>query len=344
MNLLELLSIFKHILQYTGLLATKAPLENADKIIQVLNDSPILRDEAYFQLIKQTRNNTNEDSLLKTWHLFLIVATFFPSTNNSQLWIMSHLSDMCRSPIPFVSLYAKFTYIRFSARCSIGKPLDNKVPGYIQKIPSHPEALKQKFGASIYEQLWNQQEDYPNLSFPILIHTLCEELIARDGLSQLGIFRLPGSLKVVRETAEEINKGNLNLSSLQINDIASLIKQWIRDLPDPLIPFARVLDAVTANEDSSFIPFAESLPRAHQLVLKYLVGFLRVVCSFSETNKMTPYNVGVCFGPNVLQTFEKIDQSLVQKYSEIGINFLLALISSWDVSEVYPVNPQFFVR
>lgn len=72
------LAIFKHILQYTGLIATKFPLENADKIVQILSDSPILRDEAYFQLIKQTRGNNNMDSLEKTWHLFLIIATFFP--------------------------------------------------------------------------------------------------------------------------------------------------------------------------------------------------------------------------------------------------------------------------
>jgi hypothetical protein len=47
------------------------PKKNAnlapDRIIALLFENPVLRDEAFFQLIKQTRNNPKQDSLVKTW-------------------------------------------------------------------------------------------------------------------------------------------------------------------------------------------------------------------------------------------------------------------------------------
>ena len=65
---------FKLILHHTGVIPSKGNTY-ADQIVQILNNNPSLYDEVFFQLIKQTRQNPCKEWEIKTWELFLIIAT-----------------------------------------------------------------------------------------------------------------------------------------------------------------------------------------------------------------------------------------------------------------------------
>lgn len=338
---IKAIQIFKEILVYTGVEQSKKPFASAEKIIKILGDYPILRDEAFFQIIKQTRNNPKEDVLLKTWHLFLIFATFFPSTQDSELYIKSHLSDFCRSPNPDVSTYAKFTYIRFCGRCSVGKPLVYKDLSLIQKIPSHPMDCKQIFGSSIYEQLWNKRQEFPNLPIPIYFYKIVQDFLNQDCQSQEGIFRINGNIQKIDNVANQINEGKYDLTKCQPNDIAGLLKHWIRELPVGMIPFNNLNDLLTICEDGKVMEFVDKLPKAHYHILKYLIGLLKIISENSEINLMKPHNLAVCFTPTVIKIKEDFTQDFYRKYSDSGIVLIKTLIESWDVSDFFPLDEKY---
>jgi hypothetical protein len=52
-------------------------VRSARQIMQLLIERPVLIDEFFFQIIKQTINNRTPSFLFKTWELLLIVASTF---------------------------------------------------------------------------------------------------------------------------------------------------------------------------------------------------------------------------------------------------------------------------
>jgi hypothetical protein len=86
---------FKLILGFTGAdtkdKARAGGAVSANRLITTAISMPEVRDEIFFQLVKQTRGCSNRDCLLKTWELFLIFATVIPATRDSEQWIKAHL-------------------------------------------------------------------------------------------------------------------------------------------------------------------------------------------------------------------------------------------------------------
>ena len=96
---------------------------------------------------------------------------------------------------------------------------------------------------------------------------------------------------------------------------ASLLKIWLRDLYEPLIPDAFydecIALAVNLDKDSVTKPekakrlaaFVTRLPELNALVLMYLIRFLQLFAqtSVSIATKMDDNNLATVFAPNVLR-------------------------------------------
>lgn len=337
------LTCFKCILQYTGVVQSKSPTLAAESIVNALYPNPALRDEVFFQLIKQTSHTPNNQILNKGMELFLIIATIFPSTRNSENWIKAHLVGMSRHPDIIIAAIAQFTYIRFSARCAVGIPRENNEIGYVKKIPMQVSMGWQSFGSSIYEMMWNQRTKEPKLPIPFIEYYMADYLLKRGAAKCEGIFRLPGSLKTVDEMALGTNDGKDMISKANLNDIASLFKKWFRDIPNPVVPINRVEDLLNVYEDqqNAYIEFAESLPRPHKMVLMFLIGFLQDLVKSAEYTKMTAKNFAIVFGPNIVQSHSVTSQEMVRKFTDVAIDFLIYLIEHWDTSEIYPMRREY---
>ncbi|OHT09812.1 RhoGAP domain containing protein [Tritrichomonas foetus] len=336
------ISSFKYILYYTGVLPSKTPAAYADRLINHMYTNPAIRDEVMFQLIKQTRKNPNKDWLQKTWELFIIVVTVFPSSRNSENWIKSHLASESKGSDEIISQYASFAYIRFSARCALGKPLDlaNDI-GSLQKIPQQIHLGRQIFGSSIYEQIWNQRRSMVKLPIPFVLHHMADMLLKKNCENIEGIFRLPGNMRRVDEMTDELNQGRDSLMSAEVNDIASLMKKWFRDLPDPVVNLEKVDLLENAFEDKTYIEFTESLPKTHKLTLMYLIGFLQHLCKSEAQTKMNAKNYAIVFGPNIVQVRDMNEPMKLKKFSDITIEYLTTLIQSWDTSMIYPLSHEY---
>jgi hypothetical protein len=334
----------KWILYYSGILVCKNPNEYAGKIVTNLYNSEDLRDEVMFQLIKQTRGNNLPEALRRTWELFLIVVTIFPSTKDSEAWIRSHFYESRNQAEGDLSVLIEFCHIRFLARCAVGKPLEPGQVANISDIPTKFQSLHLHFGASIYEQLFHQRRSVRRMPVPYIMHLMAEDLLRKGCENCEGVFRVTGDLKRVDWMAGEFNSGRDVISGANVIDIACLFKKWFRDLPDPVCPIERLSDLRTAYENRDLLNFADHLCRAHRLTLMYLIGFLQRLVKSEEKTLMGAKNLGVVFGPNIVQVNGVSEPDVLQEFSKIGIDFVTFLIMEWNTSEMYPLDPKLLIE
>ncbi|XP_039991249.1 rho GTPase-activating protein SYDE1 isoform X2 [Xiphias gladius] len=154
---------------------------------------------------------------------------------------------------------------------------------------------------------------------PLLIQKTVAE-IERRGLKVVGLYRLCGSAAVKKELRDwfERNSSAVCLSEdlyPDINVITGILKDYLRELPSPLITrtlYQVVREAMTlrpppcppATADPQLaqttVGLLSCLPPPERATLSLLLDHLSLVASFSSSNRMTHQNLAVCFGPVLL--------------------------------------------
>lgn len=127
------------------------------------------------------------------------------------------------------------------------------------------------------------------------------------------IYRLPGRVSVVRKLREAFDMGGSrpSLDDVDVHSVASLLKSYLCDLPQPIIPVAhydRVMHIVTRERPldaeaaiTALSDAIQQLPRANYNLLCYLCEFLHNVAQCSEVNRMTATNLAMVFSPCIIK-------------------------------------------
>ncbi|EZA58171.1 hypothetical protein DMN91_011708 [Ooceraea biroi] len=166
------------------------------------------------------------------------------------------------------------------------------------------------FGCDLGEHLLNSGQDVP------IVLTCCAEFIEKHGLVD-GIYRLSGvtsNIQKLRNAFDEDRVPALHSdeSILQdIHSVASLLKMYFRELPNPLCTYqlySTFVNAVQASSDAERLrrmrDAVRKLPPPHYRTLEYLMRHLvRVAARGTETG-MTPRNVAIVWAPNLLRCKE----------------------------------------
>ncbi|XP_063508616.1 rho GTPase-activating protein 11A isoform X2 [Pongo pygmaeus] len=142
-------------------------------------------------------------------------------------------------------------------------------------------------------------------SFLVDACTSLEEHIHTEGL-----FRKSGSVIRLKALKNKLDHGEGCLSSAPPCDIAGLLKQFFRELPEPILPAdlheallkAQQLGTEEKNKATLLLSCLLADHTVH--VLRYFFNFLRNVSLRSSENKMDSSNLAVIFAPNLLQTSE----------------------------------------
>ncbi|KAK9401938.1 rho GTPase-activating protein 6 [Crotalus adamanteus] len=161
---------------------------------------------------------------------------------------------------------------------------------------------------------------------PRLIDSCCQHL-EKHGLQTVGIFRVGSSKKRVRQLREEFDRGvDVILDEEQsIHDVAALLKEFLRDMPDPLLtrelytPFISTLLMDPHEQLNTLQLLIYVLPPCNCDTLHRLLQFLATVASHAEDrkdedsqeipgNKMTSLNLATIFGPNLLHKQKTTDK------------------------------------
>ncbi|XP_024217478.1 uncharacterized protein RhoGAP102A isoform X2 [Halyomorpha halys] len=169
----------------------------------------------------------------------------------------------------------------------------------------------------------------PNLSTPEggvpTIVTSCLRHLENNGLHTLGIFRVSSSKKRVRQLREDFDCGKeINLEDeLCPHDVATLLKEYFRDLPDSLlckdlyqafIQTQRIRNRRLQHEALQHL--LQLLPVANRDTLLVLLSFLSIVANHADDqkdssgqvltgNKMDSSNLATLFAPNILHNYSK---------------------------------------
>jgi hypothetical protein len=84
---------------------------------------------------------------------------------------------------------------------------------------------------------------------------------------------------------------------------------------------------------------AEELPKIYRDALAYLVGFLKELVLAEQKTKMGLVPVAMLFGLTLVRS-GALDQSKMRALYDASRNFVIALIQSWDVSDIYPLSEE----
>ncbi|XP_075413912.1 rho GTPase-activating protein SYDE2 isoform X2 [Tenrec ecaudatus] len=186
----------------------------------------------------------------------------------------------------------------------------------LQGLDVHREPVI--FGVDIRKVV---EKENVGLMVPLLIQKCIVE-IEKRGCQVVGLYRLCGSAAVKKELREAFERDSKAVGLCEsrypdINVITGVLKDYLRELPSPLITkqlYEAVLNATAKNplkmslngcdndpSDSKYtVDLLDCLSDVEKATLKMLLDHLKLVASYHEVNKMTCQNLAVCFGPVLL--------------------------------------------
>ncbi|XP_031640723.1 uncharacterized protein LOC116352342 isoform X2 [Contarinia nasturtii] len=152
----------------------------------------------------------------------------------------------------------------------------------------------------------------------------CIDHLTNYGLHVVGIFRVSTSKRRIRELREELDCGSLKTfdSETSPHDVASLLKEYLRDLPEPLL-CRSLYPAFLSTQKirnrrlqlEALSHLIQLLPIAHRDTLYVLLKFLALVARCSDDvmnlatntcisvgNKMDSANLATVIAPNILHS------------------------------------------
>lgn len=176
---------------------------------------------------------------------------------------------------------------------------------------------------------------------PFII-TKCISEIERRALKMKGIYRVNGVKTRVEKLCQAFENGKelVELSQCSPHDISNVLKLYLRQLPEPIMPFhlynhlmglakeslhseeaaegeescgpavgkGPELVDLGPNTDPEILnlinklkELLKELPKANIATLRYIVRHLRRIAELEDDNKMSPSNLGIVFGPSLMR-------------------------------------------
>uniref|UniRef100_A0A4W4HJ53 Rho GTPase activating protein 45 n=1 Tax=Electrophorus electricus TaxID=8005 RepID=A0A4W4HJ53_ELEEL len=170
---------------------------------------------------------------------------------------------------------------------------------------------------------------------PFIIRKCIQEIESR-ALRMKGIYRVNGVKTRVEKLCQAFENGKelVELSQASPHDISNVLKLYLRQLPEPIMPFRMYNDLMGLAKESlhaetpaggeeakgpeladlgartdpkvlmlveKLRQVLEELPPANTATLKYIVRHLRRVSELEQDNKMSSSNLGIVFGPTLMR-------------------------------------------
>jgi hypothetical protein len=161
------------------------------------------------------------------------------------------------------------------------------------------------FGESLSAILRLQERTYPTAQVPIVLNFLADGILALGGARTEGIFRVPGDTDAVLALRVRVDRGQYALGEIDDPHVpGSLLKMWLRELREPVVPHEMYDACVRAASDpAACIALVRRLPAANRRVLLFVVSFLQLFLDerTQEVTKMGDGNLALVMAPNLLR-------------------------------------------
>uniref|UniRef100_A0A8C9U0D8 Rho GTPase-activating protein 44 n=1 Tax=Scleropages formosus TaxID=113540 RepID=A0A8C9U0D8_SCLFO len=175
----------------------------------------------------------------------------------------------------------------------------------LPQIKAHQEAWVEKpsFGKPLEEHLSLSGRE---IAFPI---EACVTMLLECGLQEEGLFRVAPSASKLKKLKASLDCGVLDVQeySMDPHAIAGALKSYLRELPEPLMTYELYEEWIHASniqdQDQrlqALLAACEKLPPDNSNNFRYLIKFLAKLTEYQDVNKMTPGNIAIVLGPNLL--------------------------------------------
>uniref|UniRef100_A0A8C1JLP0 Rho GTPase-activating protein 44 n=1 Tax=Cyprinus carpio TaxID=7962 RepID=A0A8C1JLP0_CYPCA len=177
----------------------------------------------------------------------------------------------------------------------------------LPQIKAHQEAWIEKpsYGKALEEHLAISGRE---IAFPI---EACVTMLLECGMEEEGLFRVAPSASKLKKLKASLDCGVLDVQeySADPHAIAGALKSYLRELPEPLMTFELYDEWIQASNIQdmdkrlqALLCTCEKLPADSLNNLRYLIKFLAKLTEHQDANKMTPGNIAIVLGPNLLWT------------------------------------------
>nr|XP_020472073.1 rho GTPase-activating protein 17-like isoform X1 [Monopterus albus] len=180
---------------------------------------------------------------------------------------------------------------------------------------------KPAFGTALEEHLKRSNRE---IALPI---EACIMMLLETGMKEEGLFRIAAGASKLKKL-----KAALDCSTSQLEEfysdphaVAGALKSYLRELPEPLMTFGLYDEWIQASNVSdpdkrlqALWVTCDHLPKTHRANLRYLVKFLAKLAQDSEANKMTPSNIAIVLGPNLL--WQKTEGTLAEMAAATSVH------------------------
>ncbi|XP_068769784.1 rho GTPase-activating protein 44 isoform X2 [Struthio camelus] len=175
----------------------------------------------------------------------------------------------------------------------------------LPQIKAQQEAWIEKpsFGKPLEEHLAVSGRE---IAFPV---EACVTMLLECGMQEEGLFRVAPSASKLKKLKAALDCCVVDVQeySADPHAIAGALKSYLRELPEPLMTFELYDEWIQASnmpeQDRRLQALwnaCEKLPKANYNNIRYLIKFLARLTEYQDTNKMTPSNVAIVLGPNLL--------------------------------------------
>ncbi|XP_032359202.1 rho GTPase-activating protein 17a isoform X5 [Etheostoma spectabile] len=211
--------------------------------------------------------------------------------------------------------YARFFVTLLEAQADYHRKsltvLENVLPTIQDQQDSWTE--KPAFGTGLDEHLKRSGRE---IALPL---EACVMMLLETGMKEEGLFRIAAGASKLKKL-----KAALDCSTSQLEEfysdphaVAGALKSYLRELPEPLMSYQLYDEWIQASSVSdpdkrlqALWVVCDKLPKNNKTNLRYLVKFLTKLAQDSEVNKMTPSNIAIVLGPNLM--WAKTEGSLAE--------------------------------
>ncbi|KFV60836.1 Rho GTPase-activating protein 25, partial [Tyto alba] len=184
-----------------------------------------------------------------------------------------------------------------------------------------------------YEQKFGQHQ------VPILVQK-CAEFIREHGVSEEGIFRLPGQDNLVKQLRDAFDAGERPSfdRDTDVHTVASLFKLYLRGVVpwmqyEDFLLCGQVLDTDERKGHQELLKQLSLLPRDNYNLLSYICRFLHEIQLNSSVNKMSVDNLATVIGVNVIRP--KIEDPAIIMRGTPQIQKVMTVMIS-DHADLFP--------
>ncbi|XP_027627601.1 rho GTPase-activating protein 17 [Tupaia chinensis] len=201
--------------------------------------------------------------------------------------------------------YGKFFVTLLEAQADYHRKALAVLEKALPEMRAHQDkwAEKPAFGTPLEEHLKRSGRE---IALPI---EACVMLLLETGMKEEGLFRIGAGASKLKKLKAALDCSTSHLDEFYSDPhaVAGALKSYLRELPEPLMTFSLYEEwtqvASVQDQDKKLQDLwrtCQKLPPQNFVNFRYLIKFLAKLAQTSDVNKMTPSNIAIVLGPNLL--------------------------------------------